>query len=48
MLSRFDIISSDLFFYRYKPDMEYYYEKYWGKDGNFLYIKNSVILYVIL
>jgi hypothetical protein len=33
-------IPMDLFFYHYKPDMEYYYDKYWGKDDNFLYIKN--------
>ena len=33
-------IPLDLFFYHYKPSMEYYYKKYWGKDGNYLYIRN--------
>jgi len=39
-MSKVETIPMDLFFYRYKPDMEYYYDKYWGNDGNFLYIKN--------
>lgn len=33
-------IPIDLFFYHHKPSMEYYYEKYWGKDGNYLHIRN--------
>ena len=39
-MSVIKIISMDIFFYHYKSDMEYYYEKYWGKDNNFLYIRN--------
>ena len=39
-MSKIEVIPMDLFFYHYKPDMEYYYDKYWGKDGNFLHLKN--------
>jgi hypothetical protein len=33
-------IPIDLFFYRYKPSMDKYYKKYWGRDGNYLHIRN--------
>jgi len=39
-MSAIKVISMDMLFYHYKSDMEYYYDKYWGKDGNFLYIRN--------
>jgi hypothetical protein len=40
MKNEIEVIPMDLFFYHYKLDMEYYYEKYWGKDGNIMYIRN--------
>jgi len=39
-MSKVLTIKQDLFFYHYKEDMEYYYDKYWGKDGNIMCIRN--------
>ncbi len=37
---KIETIPIELLYYHYKPDMEYYYDKYWGKDGNFLFMRN--------
>ena len=37
---KIETIPIELLYYHYKPDMEYYYDKYWGKYGNYLLMHN--------
>jgi len=37
---KIETIPIELLYYHYKSDMEYYYDKYWGKDGNYLLMHN--------
>jgi len=37
---RIETIPIELLYYHYKSDMEYYYDMYWGEDGNYLLMHN--------
>lgn len=43
-MSKIITIPTKLLFFPYKPDLEYYYEKYWRKDGNYLWMGNNPLV----
>ena len=43
-MSKIITIPIDLLFFPYKPDLQYYYDKYWRKDGNYLWMGNHPLV----